>query len=119
MRKRIKKIKFSRSASQRKALLVSLATDLFLRERIKTTETKAKALKRFAEKMITKAKKGDLASRRLLLKKFNERVVKKLVENIGSRFKDRKGGYTRIVKLGEREGDAARMAIIELLSEEK
>ncbi len=115
MKKRKKGRKFSRESDQRKALLKSLARELFLREKIKTTEAKAKELSGFAEKQITKAKKATLASRRLLAKNFSPGVVKKVVEEIAPRYKNRKGGYTRVIKLGPRKSDGAKMAIIEFV----
>lgn len=115
MRKRKKGRKLSREKNQRKALLRSLAEALFLNERIKTTEAKAKEVLRFAEKLITRAKKGDLTSRRYLARFFAKDLVKKLVDEIGPRYKKRKGGYTRIIKLGPRKHDGAKMAIIELV----
>ena len=107
--------KLSRKRDQRKALRASLATALFLKEKIKTTEAKAKELAVFAEKQISRAKKADLHSRRLLVNFFSPKIVKKLVEEIAPRYKERKGGYTRIIKLGPRKSDGAKMAIIELL----
>ena len=115
MRKRIKGRKLNRAASQRKALLKGLARALFLNGKIKTTEAKAKELSVFAEKMITRAKKGDLASRRLLLKTQSKKISKKLIEEIGPKYKDREGGYTRVIKTVPRKSDAAKMAIIELV----
>ena len=115
MKKRKKGRKLSRKRDQRKALLVSLANSLFLKEKIKTTEAKAKEMAGFAEKQITKAKKGDLACQRLLLKLFPKKTVKKLVKQLGLKYKERKGGYTRITKLGPRKGDGAKMVIIELV----
>jgi len=109
------KRKFSRKRNQRKALLKSLARELFLKEKIKTTGAKAKEVSSFVEKKISQAKMGDLASRRLLTQEFSPEIVKKLVEEIGPRYKERKGGYTRIVKLGPRKSDGAKMAIIELM----
>lgn len=115
MRKRKKGRKFSRERDQRKTLLRSLANNLFLKEKIKTTESKAKELSRLAEKYITKAKKINLASRRLLLKELSPQVVKKLEKEIGPRYKERKGGYTRIIKIGPRKSNGAKMVIIELV----
>lgn len=115
MRKLKKGRKLSRKRNQRKALLKSLTGNLLLREKIKTTEAKAKEFSRFAEKCITRAKKGDLASRRILAKYFSKKIVKKLIEEIGPRYKERRGGYTRIIKLGPRKSDGARMAVIELV----
>lgn len=107
--------KFSRTSDQRKALLRGLARSLFFYGRIKTTEAKAKELSRFAEKCITKAKKGDLSARRQLARFFDKEVVKKLVDEIGKKYEQRPGGYTRIIKLGPRKNDGAEMAIIELV----
>jgi large subunit ribosomal protein L17 len=107
--------KFSRKKDQRRALLKSLARALFLNGKIKTTEAKAKELSGFAEKCLSRAKKGDLPSRRILLKHFSKDLTKKLVEEIGPKYKNRKGGYTRIIKLGSRKSDGAKMAIIELI----
>jgi len=115
MKKLQKGRKFNRERDQRRALLKTLAVSLLLKEKIKTTEAKAKELSPFVQKKITRAKKGDLAARRYLLALFPERVVKKLVDDLGVRYKDRNGGYTRIVKLGQRKSDGARMAIIELV----
>ena len=115
MRKLKKGRKLSRERDQRKALLKSLARALFLAEKIKTTEAKAKELRPFAEKIITTAKKQNLSSRRILVKYFSKDLAKKIVDQICPRYKDRKGGYTRIIKLGPRKIDGARMAIIELV----
>ena len=115
MRKLKKGIKLSRKRDQRKALLKSLARALFLTEKIKTTEAKAKELRPFAEKIITTAKKQDLSSRRILVKYFSKDLAKKIVDQICLKYKNRKGGYTRIIKLGPRKDDGARMAIIELV----
>ncbi len=115
MKKRKKGRKLSRKSDQRKALLKSLARELFLREKIKTTEAKAKELSAFAEKQITKAKKANLASRRLLAKNFSSTITKKIFDEIAPKYKERKGGYTRVIKLGPRKSDGAKMAIIELV----
>jgi len=105
-----------RSATARKALLRDLATSVVVYEKIKTTEVKAKQVRPVVERLITRAKKGDLAARRYLLSYFpTEQPVNKLLEVLGPRFKDRKGGYTRITKLGTRQGDGAPMAQIELV----
>lgn len=115
MRKRKKGRKLSRKRGQRKALLRSLAAALILKEKIKTAEAKAKEVARFAEKQITLGKKSDLASRKLLYARLPQAAGKKLVDEISPRYKSRKGGYTRIIKLGQRSRDGARMAIIELV----
>jgi len=115
MRKRKRGRKLSRKRNQRKALLRALARALFLKEKIKTTEAKAKEVSGFIEKQITRAKIGDLPSRRLLARDFSPEIVKKLVDELAIRYKERKGGYTRIIKLGPRKSDGAKMAIIELI----
>jgi len=107
--------KLSRKRNQRKALFKSLARELFLKEKIEMTLAKAKELLPFVEKRITRAKIGDLSSRRLLAKEFSPDIVRKLVNEIAPRYKERKGGYTRIIKLGPRKSDGAKMAIIELV----
>jgi len=107
--------KLSRKKDQRKALLKSLARALFVHGKIKTTQAKAKEGSKFAEKCITRAKKGDLSSRRILAKYFSPTLVKKLVDEIGPKYKSRKGGYTRIIKMGPRKSDGAKIVIIELV----
>jgi large subunit ribosomal protein L17 len=100
-------------------MLNSLAAQLFVHERVNTTEAKAKAVRPIAEKLITFAKRGDVAARREVLKQIPDRdVVHKLFSDIGPRYAERSGGYTRILKLGPRKGDAAPMARIELVGEE-
>lgn len=115
MKKRKRGRKLSRKRDQRKALLKTLASALILNEKIRTTEAKAKEVSRFVEKFITRAKKRDLASRRHLVKFFSSQTVRKLINEIGPRYKERSGGYTRIIKLGPRKSDGAKMAIIELV----
>jgi large subunit ribosomal protein L17 len=115
MKKRKSGRKLSRKKDQRKALLKTLAVSLLSKEKIKTTEAKAKELSSFVEKGINRAKNGNLASRRLLAKLFSRKIVKKLIEEIASRYGERKGGYTKIIKLGPRKSDGAKMAIIELI----
>ncbi|NGX09380.1 50S ribosomal protein L17 [Mycobacteroides franklinii] len=106
------------SSSHQKAILANLATALFEHGRIKTTETKARVLRPYAEKLITHAKKGDLHNRREVLKKIRDKdVVHALFEEIGPFYSDRNGGYTRIIKVENRKGDNAPMAIIELVKE--
>jgi large subunit ribosomal protein L17 len=101
-------------------LLGTLASQLFQHGRIRTTEAKAKALRPVAEHLITFAKKGDVHARREVLKTVPDRdVVHKLFSEIGPRYAERNGGYTRILKLGQRQGDGAPMALIELLPEEE
>lgn len=102
--------------AHQRLMLRTLAAQLFTHERIKTTEAKAKALRPVAERMITFAKRGDLAARREVLKDLPDRdVVHKLFSEIAPRYAERPGGYTRILKLGPRPGDGAPMAIIELV----
>ena len=112
---RRKSRKLSRKRDQRKALLRNLVREFFLKEKIRLTEAKAKEISIFAEKEIKKAKTGDLHSKKLLARKFSRNIVKKLVNEIAPRYKERKGGYTRIIKLGPRKSDGAKMAIIELV----
>lgn len=107
--------KFHRKNGPRKALLKSLAENLVLKGKIKTTEPKAKELRVFIEKKITTAKKSDISSRRMLKKYFSDEVVKKLISEIGPSFKEKRGGYTRITKIGERKTDRTKMAIIEII----
>jgi large subunit ribosomal protein L17 len=106
------------SSSHQKAILANLATSLFEHGRIKTTEPKARALRPYAEKLITHAKKGTLHNRREVLKKIRDKdVVHTLFAEIGPFFADRNGGYTRIIKVEARKGDNAPMAVIELVRE--
>jgi large subunit ribosomal protein L17 len=106
------------SSSHQKALLANLATSLFEHGRIKTTEAKARALRPYAEKLITHAKKGELHNRREVLKKIRDKdVVHTLFAEIGPFYADRNGGYTRIIKVEPRKGDNAPMAVIELVRE--
>ncbi|NJC70163.1 50S ribosomal protein L17 [Planosporangium thailandense] len=106
------------SPAHERLMLANLATSLFKHGRIQTTETKAKRLRPLAEQLITRAKKGDLHSRRQVLTVVQDKdVVYTLFDEIAPRFANRNGGYTRIVKTGPRKGDAAPMAIIELVEE--
>ncbi len=109
--------KFGRSKNGRAALKSSLALNLIVREKIKTTLPKAKELRPFIEKMVTRAKKNDLAGRRLIISRLDnrERETKKLFEKIAPKYSDRNGGYTRIMKLGKRKSDGSEMAIIEFV----
>ena len=108
--------RFGGSASHQKAMLANLAASLFAAEGIVTTEAKAKALRPYAEKLITKAKKGGLHRYRDALSIMrDEDMCNKLFHEIGPRYADRNGGYTRILKLGPRQGDNAPMARIELV----
>ncbi|MCX2931092.1 50S ribosomal protein L17 [Mycobacterium sp. CVI_P3] len=106
------------SSSHQKAILANLATSLFEHGRIKTTEPKARALRPYAEKLITHAKKGALHNRREVMKKIRDKdIVHVLFAEIGPFFADRNGGYTRIIKVEPRKGDNAPMAVIELVRE--
>ena len=106
------------SSSHQKAILANLATSLFEHGRIKTTEPKARALRPYAEKLITHAKKGALHNRREVMKKIRDKdVVHALFAEIGPFYADRNGGYTRIIKVEARKGDNAPMAVIELVRE--
>ena len=111
------KRKFGRVKTQKKALINSLALNLIVREKIKTTEPKAKELRPFIEKLVTRAKKGDVATRRLITSKLanRRREVKKLFDVIAPRYAEKRGGYTRVVKLGARKSDGAKMAMIEFV----
>ena len=109
--------KLGRTGTHRRAMLRNMATSLFTHERIETTEAKAKALRPVAEKVITKAAKGGLHNHRQILAFLNDtEIADKLMEDVGPRYADRPGGYTRILKLSDRrKGDNAPMAIIELV----
>lgn len=111
------KRKFGRVRKVRNALMNSLALNLIVREKIKTTLPKAKELRPFIEKLVTRAKKGDTATRRTIISSLSgrSREVKKLFEVIAPKYADKKGGYTRVVKLGVRVADGAPMAIIEFV----
>ncbi len=114
MRHRKKSEKFSRSRAQRKALLRSLLRSIVIYERIVTTESKAKGLRRWADKLITWGKQGDLHSRRLAYSLLGDhKLVKKLFEDIAPRFRDVKGGYTRVIDMGVRKGDGATLSLFE------
>ena len=120
MRHRVAGRKLNRSSSQRKALLRGLATDLLRHGKIKTTEARAKTLRPVIEKLITLAKRGDLHARRLAAGRIYEpAILQKLFGEIAEMYQDRAGGYTRIYKLGPRKGDAAPMALIELVDYEE
>jgi large subunit ribosomal protein L17 len=116
MRHRKKGRQLSRTASHREALLRNMAISLFRHGRIQTTTAKAKELRPFAEKLITLAKRGDLHSRRLAARKVHDNdALFVLFDSIGPRFAERAGGYTRVLKVGHRQGDGAEMALIELV----
>ena len=108
--------KLGRPSAHRKSMLRNLVTDLFREGRIQTTDCRAKEARREAEKLITLAKRGDLHARRQVLAYvFDESVVAKLFDEIAPSYAERNGGYTRIYRLGPRRGDAAEMAVIELV----
>lgn len=115
MRKLNKGRILSRPKNQRVALMKGLATGLFLHEKIKTTEAKAKEVRSVAEKFITRAKDNSIANRRVLAQTLAPQVMKKLVEVIAPTFADKNGGYTRITRLGPRKSDGAQMVILELV----
>lgn len=116
MRHRKKKTTLDRESSHRKALLRNLATSLVLFDRVRTTEAKAKALRPYVERLITQAREPSLAHRRTLASElYTPGAVKKAFDVLGPRYKDRKGGYTRIIHLDRRRGDAAKMVSIELV----
>ena len=116
MRHNVRGRKLNRTPAHRKMLYRNLVTALFKHERIQTTVPKAKEARSVAEKLITFAKRGDLHARRIAARKVNEpAVLQKLFEEIGPRYADRPGGYTRIMRLGPRKGDNAELAILELV----
>ena len=108
--------KLGRKTAHRKALMSNLASALITHKRIKTTDAKAKELRMYIEPLVTFAKKGDLHSRRQVLKKIRHKsIVRELFENIGPTFSNRNGGYTRIIKLGFRDNDCAPISMIEFV----
>ena len=116
MRHRKKGRQLSRTRSHRKATIRNLATSLFRHGRIETTTAKAKELRPYAERLITLARRGDVHARRLAAMKIQDRdVLGKLFDEIAPRYMERPGGYTRVLKLGNRKGDAAEMSLIELV----
>jgi len=116
MRHRKKGKILDRKKEPRKALLRNLATSIIIYEKVKTTKAKAKAVKPIVEKLITTAKKNDLTARRKLLEiLYHKKAVNKALEVLGPRYKDRKGGYTRIINLNRRQGDNAEMVQIEFV----
>ncbi|MBU2503227.1 50S ribosomal protein L17 [bacterium] len=120
MRHNVSGRKLNRTPAHRKMLYRNLVTSLFKHERIQTTVPKAKEARSLAEKLITFAKRGDLHARRMAARKVNEpAVLAKLFEEIGPRYSERPGGYTRIMRLGNRKGDNAELAILELVDTKK
>lgn len=119
MRHRYFTFKIGRSSAHRTAMIGNQVSSLIMLGQIKTTIVKAKQTRRVAEKMITYAKKGDLHHRRLAISKIrDEEAVKKLFAEIAPKYAERKGGYTRIIRVGQRLGDAAEMCILQLVGEE-
>ena len=120
MKHNIKNKKLNKTSSHRKAMFMNLSNALIKHEQITTTLPKAKELKRFVEKIITLGKNGDLLSRRKAISTLQDQaMVKKIFDILAKRFKDRAGGYTRIIKLGNRFGDNAPMAVIELVDRDE
>ena len=116
MRHKIKGRKLNRTSSHRQAMFANMAVALIMNEQIKTTLPKAKELRPYVEVLVTKAKKTDLANRRMVLAKLKDEVaVEKLITVLGKRYFDRQGGYTRIIKAGFRHGDMASVAYIEFV----
>ena len=116
MRHRIAGRKLSRPTGHRMSMLRTAVTDLLRYESVRTTEPKAKEIRKLAEKVITRGKKGGLHQRRLASVVLTDKVVlKKVFDELGPRYKSRDGGYTRVLKLGPRKGDSAEMAILELV----
>tara|TARA_Y100001936_G_scaffold209675_1_gene215922 strand:- start:448 stop:840 length:393 start_codon:yes stop_codon:yes gene_type:complete len=108
--------KLGRKTAHRKALMANLASALITHKKIKTTDAKAKELRMYIEPLVTFAKKGDLHSRRQVLKKIKHKsIVRELFDNIGPTFSNRNGGYTRIIKLGFRDNDCAPISMIEFV----
>ena len=116
MKHNIKNKKLNRTSTHRKAMLMNLSNSLLKHEQITTTLPKAKVLRGFVEKIISLGKKGDLVSRRKAISILqDEQITKKIFDIIAKRYKDRNGGYTRIIKIGNRFGDNAPIAVIELV----
>lgn len=116
MRHRVNTFKIGRSSAHRQAMLANMVSSLFEHGSIRTTVVKAKAARSFAERLITIGKKGDLHRRRLAVSRLrNKDAVKKLFDEIAPKYENRNGGYTRILKLGSRRGDAAEMCILQLV----
>jgi len=116
MRHKLKKRKLNRTSSHRMAMFANMATSLIMNEQIRTTVPKAKELRPFVEVLVTKARKGTLAVRREIISKIKDKsATEKLISVLANRYKERNGGYTRIVKAGFRYGDAAPVAYIEFV----
>ncbi len=120
MKHNIKNKKLNKNSSHRKAMFMNMSNSLIKHEQITTTVAKAKELRRFVEKLITLGKKGDLLSRRKTVSILqDQKMSKKVFDTLANRYKERSGGYTRIVKLGNRFGDNASMAVIELVDRDE
>ena len=120
MKHNIKNKKLNKNSSHRKAMFMNMSNSLIKHEQITTTAPKAKELRRFVEKLITLGKKGDLLSRRKIVSILqDQKMSKKVFDVLANRYKERSGGYTRIVKLGNRFGDNASMAVIELVDRDE
>lgn len=116
MRHRKTKPQLGRKKDPRRILMKNLAESVVLFEKVTTTEAKAKAIRPYVERLITRSKENDLATRRYLLQRLStQNSVNKLLDIIGPRYKERAGGYTRITKIPQRKGDGAKMAVIELV----
>ena len=116
MRHRVDTFKIGRSGAHRRSMLANMVSSLFLNGEIRTTLVKAKEARRFAERMITYGKKGDIHNRRLAFAKLrNKDAVKQLFDVVAPAYAERNGGYTRIYKLGFRRGDAAEMCLLQLV----
>lgn len=116
MKHHVKQRSFGRPKNQREALLASLARALVEKEKIQTTEAKAKEVRPIVEKLVTRAMGGNLHTRRILISRLgSEKLVGKLIADIAPRYKERAGGYTRITKLNPRKSDSAKMAVIEFI----
>lgn len=109
--------KFGRETDQRRAFKKSLAANLILKEKIKTTETRAKEIRSLVERLITYAKNGGISGTRFVARFLPPEAVKKIIKEIAPRFKERKGGYTRLTKIGRRMSDGAPMVFIEIIKE--
>ncbi len=116
MRHRVAGVKLGRTAAHRRALFRNLVTALFEHEAVRTTDAKAKALRRWADRLVTLGKQGTLHARRRAATVIGRRsVLKKLFDEIAPRYRERNGGYTRVIKIGFRSGDAARVSMVELV----
>lgn len=115
MKHKVKGRKFKRDSGQRKALMKHLAEAIILQEKIETTTAKAKELSPYIEKLVTRAKKQDLLAAKIIHGMLADEAAKKLITDIAKRYEKRNGGYTRIIKVGERKGDAAKLSVIEFV----